>query len=172
MRNRFILAAMAACFPLVMVSGPVYAGGIDLIDGKNTCTAINCNSQVVRGSIQSDLSPFSKNARWSYTAYCSAGECCRFDITHNDNLEIEGLSMTVVAADVNDTYTEIAVTPTLEIVPQRSGPHTVFVTARLETGDLPSPNRPKRFTLRYGRYNTGNPNCANPDLRLVPQEPQ
>ena len=80
--------------------------------------------------------------------------------------------MTVVAADVNDAYTETAGIRTLEIETQRSGPRTVFVTARLETGDLPSPNLPKRFTLRYGRYNPGNPNCANPDLRLVPQQPQ
>jgi hypothetical protein len=29
---------------------------------------------------------------------------------------------------------------------------------------------PARFTLRYGRYNAGNPNCANPTLPLVSQE--
>ena len=170
MRNRFILAAMAACFPLILLSGPVLAGGIDIIDGRSLCTAINCNSQVIRGSIQADLSPLAKNARWSYTAFCGAGECCRFDITHNDSGE--SLAMTVVAADVNQVYAESGATPTLEIESFRSGPATVMVTGRLETSDFAKPNQPKRFTLRYGRYLPNNPNCANPDLRLVPQEPQ
>ena len=80
--------------------------------------------------------------------------------------------MMVLAPDVNDAYTETAGIPTLEIETQRSGPRTVFVAARLETGDLPSPNQPKRFTLSNGRYNPGNLNCVNPDLRLVPQQPQ
>ena len=170
MRNRFILAALAACFPLVMVSGPVFADGIDIVDARNTCTVINCNSQVIRGSIQADLSPLARNARWSHTVYCGAGECCRFDITRNDGGET--LAMTVVAADVNQVYTETGATPTLEIESFRSGPATVMVTGRLETGDFAKPNQPKRFTLKYGRYDSFNANCANKDLPLVPQELQ
>ena len=151
-----------AVFLLAGLSSPVYS--IDIIDYLSNCNSVNCNSQLLRGTIQSSDNLLGRNRSWSTTAFCGAGECCRFAITRSDTGK--SLNLSVVGPGSELHYRSLNDPPVVALEAPRSGEYTVIVGTFLEqTGSAPT-----SFSLRYGRYPHDNLNCETKSLPMVDQE--
>ena len=137
---------------IAMLTSALYSSaalaGPQLEDILNTCTHINCRSQLIRGVSQT-TEPF------VIQVYAAEGECLRMEVT-SQTADVE---MVLISPDIEDfIYTDDdragQFRPVIAVDPVTNrGWHKVLVSeyrGALERA---------RFKLRYGRYDSGNPNC-------------
>lgn len=144
---------------LSIVGGPVWA--TNMMEPLNTCTITNCSSRPVDGSV----TQFGPTAQpWVGEFFAGAGECLRLDVLSQG----ADLEMVVVAPNGtvfrNDDKGVGCVLCSL--VKVGSTPNNGWYTVRLShfAGTAVGAN----FSMQYGRYNSGNPNCASPTPGLTP----
>jgi hypothetical protein len=158
-----ILAMLALMLALILtlsaLGGDNEAGAASLSrDPQNPCTTANCNAQIIQGqTLASALgaSPFTTEV------YSAGGECLRLDVTAQDT----DLAMVVVSPSFSQVYRNddtVGLRPQIRIDPTGSaGWYTVHLNHFAGAAVNAS------FTLRYGLYPSGNPNCASPTPPLA-----
>jgi len=124
----------------------------------SSATKLNANAVTINGSLHGngfDAQP------WTTQVYAQAGECVRLFVT-SSSFDAE---MVVIAPDgevFRDDDSGGSLRPLVEIASAPSfGWYTVQIAqfaGAASNGD---------FTLKYGRYTAGNPNCANPTTPFV-----
>jgi len=153
-----VFVALAAIV-LMLAPGLAFAQTEVFDNSISSCTAINCSSLTIPGSVL-NFGPFA--GVWNINVFARAGNCVRLDVISQSH----DLEMVVVAPDGsvyrNDDRTVGDTRPLVKIgsVPG-SGWYTVhiaqFAGASVEAD----------FTLLFGHYSAGNPNCATPTLPFV-----
>jgi len=146
MSNRIGVAAVAAFLTTTAAwAGPQFESV------RATCSVINCSGMTLRG-IHQNSEPF------IVQVYARAGECLRLDVRE----QTEDLAMTVLAPSVNfgasvDDRDAGDARPLIFVDPVPStGWYTVAISYYAYDTVV------ARFELDYGRYPTGNANCAAP----------
>lgn len=154
----------AAVLGLVLASpAPRIWAASFAVDGVNTCTTINCAAKTIQGSYTSIGFGLSAGDTWVYQVLATAGECLRLEITQSS----ADTEMAVVSPDpaagaaVNNIWADDdsggGLRPLIKIDPvPRTGRYTVVVSR------FSSASGNANFSLRYGRYDGGNPNCDPP----------
>ena len=143
----------------LLAAGPAGAGS-QLEDTVSSCSGINCGALVIRG-VQQTNEPF------VVQVFSAAGECLRLDIDEqSQNLGMATVSPNVFIGGFSDDRSISDDRPLIRMDPtDLTGWHTIVVSL-----ENPGPQLAK-FTLKYGRYPTGNPNCeAATSLQSI--EPQ
>lgn len=148
--------AVAVAAALLFSVGSVSAGTEIFDDTVATCTGTNCSSLRIPGTIFSHLGGAPKP--WVAQFFSGGSDCMRLDVTNQDeNLEIVAISP-AGAVYKNDNRVPGDDRPLVKIAaPNNNGWYTVQIST-FNGAQSVEPN----FVLRYGRYEAGNPNCANP----------
>jgi hypothetical protein len=131
--------------------------GANYESGLSSCTTINCAGMTIRG-VQQVNDPF------FIQVFAREGECLRLDVS----TQTEDAAMLITATTVGDflpvdDVAGLRPVAGIDPVPQ-TGWYTVAVSY-FDYSDLLV-----RFTLEYGRYNTGNPNCSQA-TEAIPMAP-
>jgi hypothetical protein len=108
---------------------------------------------------------------WIVNVFAHGGECLRLDVTRPVQNEETLTTLGIMVIDPfggvyrNTRRSSSDFRPLVKINTLGDPGWYAVVVQRTfdETG-------PARFTLRYGRYNAGNPNCANPTQPLVSEQ--
>jgi hypothetical protein len=108
---------------------------------------------------------------WIIKVFADENECLRLDLTRPRVLDLSSptdLQMIVIHPDgfiyQNGSRSNTDFRPLVKLDIFEAGWYTVVVLPDFdETEDI-------FFTVRYGRYNAGNPNCANPTQPLISQQ--
>ena len=125
--------------------------GSQLEDSLNACTTVNCGSMLIRGVHQA-------NEPFIMQIFAAQGDCLRLDV----DTQTQDMAMIVLAPSINvfggnDDRDGADLRP---LFFENSIPWTGWYTVAVSYFDLD--NRTAKFTLRYGRYNSGNINCSSP----------
>jgi hypothetical protein len=130
-------------------------------DPFNTCTSINCSSQSIRGTYHSDAAGDSDP--FILQIYSGGGECVRLDVTaETHDLEMVLISPTGRIWRNDDIFDDPR--PLIEAITDINGWYT------LQVSHYTGANVIADFTLRYGRYNSGNPNCSSVTTPIITSE--
>ena len=113
----------------------------------SSCTAINCSGMTIRG-IQQSNEPF------IIQVFAREGECMRLDV----RTQTEDTGLLLIAPAVFDYLYVDDVEDFRPILGVDPIPQTGWYTVAISYFDYD--NRISRFTLDYGRYPGGNPNCS------------
>ncbi len=160
--TKIVLLATLFC-GLALTARPVWA--TPLFDPSvNTCTTLNCGSVRLDGTVTGERNGVNA-VPWVVELYAQPRECVRIAIT----AESQDLETVVVAPNGavfrNDDgfVAPCTVCPVVKIGNAPNfGWYTVSVSqfngAPVETN----------FTMFYGRYSSGNPNCSSPTPPLSP----
>jgi hypothetical protein len=145
----------AALLPILLWTPHAPSAALELFDGTGTCVTANCQSMLVNGTIfdwQGTAFP------WVAQTYADRNQCLRVQVI------VQGGDLKATVVGPNGTVWRnnnigIGSCPTCPLVKLRapkSGWYTISLAHVL--GDPLQTD----FTMRIGRYNTGNPNCSNP----------
>jgi hypothetical protein len=157
-KSGMVVSSAIASAAICLTPFSAFAGSDLFDDTFSTCTGINCSSLRLPGSIL-NYGPFA--GTFDIKLYASFGECMRLDVISangGQDLEITVTSPngTVYRNDdgggggvFNNPLVKIGSTPS-------RGWYTVHI-AQYAGASINAD-----FTLLYGRYNAGNPNCAAP----------
>jgi hypothetical protein len=172
MLKAILLSLGALGLGAALLAGPAVAGS-ELFDPLSTCTAPNCNSQVVRGNVFRSTQPGSTGLKsWVAQVFKGGGnECVRIaGITQSQDmvaiLTCPGFpQVTFVDDDSGGNLRPLLIAAETTPAGWCTLTMTVFAGTNVQ-GD---------FQLRYGRYSPANqPNCspATPPLSgsVSPQE--
>jgi hypothetical protein len=113
----------------------------------STCTTINCAGMTIRGQHQS-------NEPFVIQVYAREGECLRLDVS----TQTEDTALRIVAPNALESGFSDDVVDTRPIFGLDPVPGTGWYTIAISYFTYDP--RIARFTLEYGRYNTGNLNCS------------
>jgi hypothetical protein len=145
----------------VLAAGPVYAGG-EIFNSGSSCTTANCATTILNATIKS----FPPSAgKWIAEVFAGAGRCLRIDVFS----EFTDLQTVVVAPNGavfrNDNRAGAA--DRRPLVKIASTPNNGWYTVSIgqSAGAAVSGN----FSLAYGNYNAGNPNCSSPTPVFTPE---
>jgi hypothetical protein len=173
-RRRWIVAALFGVGLSVQLM-PTTALSGEIETDRATCTTINCGGIVMNGTLnahQWNLSggsttaiPHTGAGSWVMLVRAGLHECLRLDIlsqgTYTELVVVSPSAVIWRNSARGTSATGCAQCPLVKIAStSQSGYYVVQVNHRSGT---PS-NSP--FKLAYGRYNTGNANCANPTAPL------
>lgn len=141
----------------LLTASVAWAGSV-FEDTVSACTGENCGAMTLRGVHQA-------NEPFVIQVFSAEGECLRLDVTTQTQDTALLLSTpSVNAAGVNDDRDfdggDLRPLIVLDPVPA-TGWYTVVVSY-FDWAALVS-----KFNLKYGRYPTGNPNCAEPATSAV-----
>jgi len=140
-----------------------HAGSL-LYDPPNTCTTINCSSQILNGTYHSDA--LGDRDPFILQIYSLGDECVRLDVTaQTSDLEMVLISPTGRIWR-NDDRSLSAFRPLIKAITDINGWYTLQVSHSVGADVIAD------FTLRYGRYNSGNPNCSSVTFPVVTSEIQ
>lgn len=156
---------MVMCFFMVLSLIPmtVLAGSL-VYDPLNTCTSINCSSQSIHGTYHSDAA--GDRDPFILQIYSGGGECVRLDVTEETyNLEMVLISPTGRIWR-NDDRNASDSRPLTKAITDINGWYTLQVS-HSNGADVVAD-----FTLRYGQYDPGNPNCSSVTPPLITSEIQ
>jgi hypothetical protein len=146
MSNRLWLGILVA----LAASNAAWAGG-QVESTRSTCSPINCAGMTMRGIHQ-------VNEPFVIQVFARAGECLRLDVS----TQTADMALLVVAPSVN--FGQISddrdVGDTRPLLALDALPWTGWYTVAVSPFDVDQATA--RFTLEYGRYPGGNPNCAPP----------
>lgn len=139
---------MTAC--TFLMSAGIQAGS-NLSDPPGTCTASNCQAMTLTGTMQRTPENFVTEV------WAGNGECLRLEVTSTSPsfdpaMMVIGPSFSD-GAIWSDDDSGAGLNPLLKINAPVGGWYTVVVTEYTRVDSA------KDFTLKYGRYNGGNPNC-------------
>ena len=144
---------------LIAVSTPAAASNM-WDPSVSTCSTINCSSVQIDATI---LRSGAAVAPWVGEIYARGGECLRLDII--DVIPSADLELVVVASNGtvyrNDNRNSTIDRPLVKI-------GNTPVGGWYSVSVLPAGGAVIQadFTLVYGRYNVGNPNCSSPTPAL------
>jgi hypothetical protein len=159
---RSLLTALLGGFvlPAVLWATPIFD------PDTSTCTGINCSSVRIDGAVRQING---ESRPWVIEIFANPGTCLRADVTAQ-GADLEA----VLIAPNGDVYRN-----------DDSGATTCFLCPLIKVDQTPGPERgwytlqiahyfgipvDANFTLLYGLYPTGNPNCASPTPPfLLPQ---
>jgi hypothetical protein len=141
---------------LAWAASAAWAGSYTSDGLTATCSAPDCSAAFIAGEAQ-------RNEPWVWQVSATAGECLRVHVTtaatdlemalvSSDPAKAAGGVNFVWANDNNGSDNK----PLIKVDPVPvSGLYVVVVAAKGTTASSP-------FVLRYGRYQSGNSNCAGP----------
>ena len=140
------------------------AAASGIFDNLSTCTTTNCAAALINGSILQDTS--SDIAPFNLPIFAGAGECIRVEVTAppgtstDTDLELVLVAPSGVVWRNDDQGGTGGNRPLLKIA---SAPNRGWYTLQVSqfNGSI-SPNTLVDFSIAYGRYNAGNPNCSTP----------
>ena len=148
---------------LVLLPMTALAGSL-MYDPLNTCTSTNCSSQSIHGTYHSDAA--GDRDPFILQIYSLGDECVRLDVTEaTHDLEMVLISPTGRIWRNDDRNSSVR-RPLIKAITDISGWYTLQVS-HFAGADVIAD-----FTLRYGRYDSGNPNCSFETLPLVTSEIQ
>jgi hypothetical protein len=164
--HRFAAAALIAAALMLPISAN--AGTIE--GARQTCTTINCNATILPGTLNKhewNLSggstatiPRIGAGSWVMSVRAGLNECLRLDIVKQGTymeLVVVSPSAVIWRNERRGGTTGCVECPLVKISnTNQSGYYVVQVNHR--TGYATDAG----FSLAYGRYNSGNPNCAAP----------
>jgi len=144
---------------------PVTArAGSLLYDLLNTCTTINCSSQVLNGTYHSDA--LGDRDPFILQIYSFGAECVRLDVT----AQTHDLEMVLISPTGriwrNDDRSLTNLRPLIKAITDINGWYTLQVS-HFAGADVVAD-----FTVRYGRYDSDNPNCSSATIPLITSEIQ
>ena len=146
---------------LLLGAGTVSAGTEIFDDTVSTCTSMNCSSLRIPGSILNhvDVSP----KPWVAQLFKEVTDCMRLDVVSQDaDLEIVAIAPDGTMYRNDDRVPGSDLRPLVKIASGTAkGWYTVHIG--VFNGDRLEPN----FTLLYGRYSAGNPNCSTSTAPLL-----
>jgi hypothetical protein len=151
------------CLLIVLFLMPitVLAGSL-MYDPLNTCTSTNCSSQTIHGTYHSDAA--GDRDPFILQLYSGGDECVRLDVTAEDyDLEMVLISPTGRIWR-NDDRNLSNNRPLIKAITDINGWYTLQVS-HFNGADVIAD-----FTLRYGRYDPGNPNCSSVTPPVVTSE--
>jgi hypothetical protein len=157
MTSHFCRAALLAGLLLPGLLLPTWLWATPIFDpSTSTCTGINCSSVRVDGVVRE---AFGEVHPWVIELFANPGQCLRVAVT------AEGADLEAVVIAPNGTVYRnddggVAACPLCPVVKVNPtpGPARGFYTVQIAhwLGNPVTAN----FTLLYGLYNAGNPNCA------------
>jgi hypothetical protein len=133
-----------------MLTANVAWAGPVLEDAVNACTGINCAAMSIRG-VHLAREPF------LVQVYAAEGECLRLDVdVQSQDMALLLAGPTVNLAGVNDDrdFDGGDYRPLLVVDPVPATGWYTVVISYFDVGATVG-----KFTLKYGRYPGGNPNC-------------
>jgi hypothetical protein len=156
-RNTSILKTLLVTLPslgLFLAPNSVWAGS-RIYDGQDTCTGINCGAVFINGTPQrnsnGDSDPF------TIQVHSDGNQCMRLDVTgQNDDMAIVLISPNG-RVWANDDFN--GTRPLIKAITNVDGFYTVQIN---RFNGLQPVYNTQGFTLAYGLYNNGNPNCSSP----------
>jgi hypothetical protein len=158
-------------FALTLLAIAVHAQATNIVDPSvSSSSTINASSvrldgAIFRQELPTSIPPATQliSTNWTVDVFGRDGECIRLDVTSptagigDDDVDFE---LSVISPNGlfyrNDDRSASDLRPLVKIAALSDGWYTVRVANTFGSG------RPGNFTLRYGRYRGGNPNCANP----------
>jgi len=142
-----------------------------VFDPFNTCTSINCSSQSIHGTYHSDA--LGDRDPFILQIYSFGDECVRLDVTNATDAVTglpQDLEMVLISPTGriwrNDDRSASDFRPLIRAITDINGWYTLQVS-HFAGADVIAD-----FTLRYGRYNSGNPNCSPVTPPLITSEIQ
>ena len=154
--RRFSVALLSTVM-FVLVASVVFAQSPIFDDTVSSCTGINCSSLRIPGTVLS-FSPSAGN--FVINAFATPGNCVRFDvISEGTDLEMVVTAPNGQVFRNDDSFGPCFLCPLVKIA---SAPNNGWYTVRLAHFNGAAVNA--NFTLLYGRYSAGNPNCAAPTV--------
>jgi len=158
-----IVFLAALIFGLSLPIKPAWAG-FDIFDPTvSTCTTLNCSSVRLDGTVHA----FGPSAnQWNVNVFAAPRECLRVAVT----AEVADLE-TVVRAPNGTVFRNddgfIAPCPLCPVVKVASAANNGWYAVSIaQFAGAPGESN---FTVWYGRYPFGNPNCAGATPPLIPQ---
>jgi hypothetical protein len=150
---------------LALTIRPAWAGTRIFDPTVDTCTTNNCGAVTLNGTIFS----FSPSAdHFDVDLFANTSECLRVAVT-SEFTDLE----TVVRAPNGTVYRNddggIAPCPLCPVVKVNSTPNNGWYSVTI--GQFAGAPVTGNFTLSYGRYNAGNPNCAASTTPLAGNNP-
>ncbi len=150
------LFVMLSLIPMTALAGSL------MFDTLNTCTSTNCSSQSLHGTYHSDAA--GDRDPFILQIYSFGDECVRLDVTAEDyDLEMVLISPTGRIWR-NDERSPGVHRPLIKAITDINGWYTLQVS-HFAGADVIAD-----FTLRYGRYDLGNPNCSSVTPPVVTSE--
>lgn len=124
-----------------------------LEDPVSACETINCGAMTLPGDVR-------KQVPFVIQVFAAKGECLRIDVTAaSDDLAMNVTSPDPYYSYFNDDRVEGDSRPLITVDPvDGTGWHTIIIN-HWDAAEVSA-----SFTLRYGRYPTGNVNCPPPAL--------
>ena len=139
---------------------------------KSTCTTPNCQAAIIDKAVilsEQAVSGVASTTPWTGQFFSSGNECVRIEVLATDPLNRD-LTMHFVGPDLSvwtDDDSGANLFPRIEANTLVPGRYTVVVGLFAPTVT----NSNTRFTLSYGRYPSGNPNCSEPTASTLDQLP-
>ena len=152
MKRSLCLSMLALGVAFTFIGSPALAV-TGWIDGKSTCTTDLCQAKTFVGKFQ-------KEEPLVIQLFANEEECLRVEVTKQGT----DLAMTLVDPETDVSYTDDDsggdFRPRIEVPDTgRKGWFTLVI------GSFSGGGSTSNFTVKHGRYNIGNANCANPTPR-------
>lgn len=149
--RRLKLPILSATAAMMLGSGPISASTEIFDDTTSNCAGANCSSLRLPGTV---LGFGPSASAWVANVFASPGNCVRLEVISQG----ADLETTVVAPNgtvFRDDDSGVGTQPLVRIA---SAPNNGWYTVHIShfAGTAVDTN----FTLLYGRYSAGNPNCA------------
>ncbi len=139
---------------LALTVRPIWAGTRIFDPTVKTCTTLNCGAVVLNGLVFS----FGPSAdHFDIDVFALPSECLRLAVT-SEFTDLETVVRAPNGAVFRNDDGGVATCPLCPVVKINSTPNNGLYSVTIgHFNGLPVEGN---FTLRYGRYNVGNPNCA------------
>lgn len=156
-RTALLLAALA----LVVLASAAGAGQ-GITEPQSSCTSSNCQSLSLWGTYEVDSSGVSDC--FQVQLYSMGDECVRVHVLRQLGTDTDATMVLACPGGRvwQDDDSGGGFKPLIKAETERAGWCTLQVCGWVATPDTFSD-----FLLRYGRYQLGNPNCANPTVPLA-----
>jgi hypothetical protein len=166
--TRFRLALLGAAVICAVAGMASAQTSLIFDDTVSTCTGTNCSSLLIPGTVLGQAASSTDGAAyWEAGLFATAGQCLRVDVISED----ADLEMVVRAPNGavfrNDDKSFFDFRPRVVISGTPSNGWYSTTLAHFAGSGVDA-----NFTLLYGRYPSGNPNCSPATTALNPAEPE
>jgi hypothetical protein len=127
----------------------------------STCTGINCASSLWQGQYRVDTA--GRPTPFETSIFSGGGECVRIDVTFQE-VDLEATLIGPHGFVWRNDDSGSGACPLCPLVKAIVGPAGWYT---LQISHFAGSASAADFTVRYGRYNNGNPNCSAPTTPLV-----
>jgi hypothetical protein len=149
-----MIRKIVVAITLALVAMNMAWAGSQVEDVLNSCTTINCKSMKIRGAVQ-PREPF------VIQIFAKETDCLRIDVVGQTKDMVATIAApSVVFGAISDDRSAEDTRPLILLDPAG---FTGWLTLAVSDFDG---FQSGKFDMRYGRYNSGNPNCQEPVNRL------